>query len=53
VAYLGNEVIPNAELWRDKSFFKDGGSFLFHHRAVLGTRRALPLVPGVVLGAAA
>lgn len=34
--YLGDEVIPNAELWRDESFFKDGGSFLFHNRAVLG-----------------
>lgn len=39
--YLGDKVIPNAELWRDKSFFKDGSSFLVHHGAMLGTRWAL------------
>lgn len=51
--YLSDEVIPNAEVWRDKLLFKDGGSFLFHHRAMLGTGRALPLCPTLLFGSAA
>lgn len=30
--HLGDKVIPNAEVWMDKSFFKDGSCFLLHHR---------------------
>ena len=51
--YLGDEVIPNAEVWRDKSFFKDGGSFLIHYRATLGTGWDLPLYPRLLLGSTA
>lgn len=51
--YLGDKVIPNAELWRDKSFFKDGRSFLFHHRAMLGTGWALTLYPRLLSGSTA
>lgn len=30
--HLGDKVIPNAEVWMDESFFKDGSCFLLHHR---------------------
>lgn len=51
--YLGDKVIPNAELRRDKTFFKDGRSFLFYHIAMLGTSWALPLYPGLLSGSTA
>lgn len=48
--HLGDEVIPNAELWRDKSFFEDRCSFLLHYRVVLGTVRGLPLCSVLLSG---
>lgn len=51
--YLGDKVIPNAELWRDKSFFKDGGSFMFYYRVMLGTGWAPPLYSRLILGSTA
>lgn len=29
--HLGDEVIPNAEVWMDEPFFKGGSRFLLHH----------------------
>lgn len=52
VLYLGNEIIPNTEIWRNKILFKNGSRFLFHYDLRTGRSFTVDsrLFPGCTAG---